>query len=157
MIKILLILLLLIIFVQDMKIRAVYWFMFPILLAFSFWIGIETNDLTNMGWNVLFFTFLMGFLTLYLSLKQGHLVNITKGYFSLGDMFFLVAIIPLLTFPLYLLFFTIGTLMTLVVHGVVVSFSKQSKTIPFAGYMALFLVAYLVFDNQINNLIIRLI
>lgn len=157
MIKILLILSLLIIFVQDVKLRAVYWFLFPIILALSFWIGLESNDLINMGWNVLFFTFSMGFLTLYVSIKQGHLINISKGYFSLGDMFFLIAIIPLLTFPLYLLFFTTGTLLTLVVHGVVASISKQSKTIPFAGYMALFLVAYLVFDNQINNLIIRLI
>ncbi len=157
MIKILLILLLLIIFVQDVKLRAVYWFLFPILMVFCLWIGFESNDIVNIGWSSLFFISSMSFLTLYVSIKQGHLVNISNGYFSLGDMLFLIAIIPLLTFPLYLLFFTTGTLLTLVVHGVVVSISKQNKTIPFAGYMALFLVAYLVFDNQINNLIIRLI
>lgn len=157
MIKILLILILLFIFFQDLKLRAVYWFLFPIVLALSVWVGLETSNLENMLWSFSFFIFSMGFLTLYLSLKQGKLINITKGFFSWGDILFLLAIIPLFSFHLYLMFFTLGTIGTLLIHAIVLLVSKGDKTIPFAGYMSLLLTSYLIFDTRINDFILQYI
>lgn len=148
---------LLFIFFQDIKLRAVYWFLFPIVLALSFWIGMENNNLENILFSLSFFIFAMGFLTLYMSIRQRKIINITKGFFSWGDILFLIAIIPLFSFHLYLLFFTLGTIMTLVVHGIVLIVSKGEKTIPFAGYMSVFLTSYLIFDTQINHFIIQYI
>ena len=157
MIKILLILVLLFIFFQDLKFRAVYWFLFPIVLALSVWVGLDLTNIENMLWSLSFFVFSMGFLTLYMSLRQGKLINITKGFFSWGDILFLLAIIPLFSFHLYLMFFTLGTIGTLLVHGIVLTVSKGEKTIPFAGYMSLFLTTYLIFDRDINQFILQYI
>lgn len=157
MVKIILIAVLLFIFVQDLKFRAVYWFLFPIVLGLSVWIGVETSNVENMLFSLGFFVFSMGSLTLYMSLKQKKLVNISKGYFSWGDMLFLLAIIPLFPFHIYLVFFTVGTITTLLVHGIVVSVSKGDATIPYAGYMALFLVVYLPFNLSVNRYILHFI
>ena len=157
MIKILLILVLLFIFFQDLKFRAVYWFLFPIVLVLSVWVGLDLTNVENMLWSLSFFLFSMGFLTLYMSFRQGKLINITKGFFSWGDILFLLAIIPLFSFHLYLMFFTLGTIGTLLVHGLVLTVSKGDKTIPFAGYMSLFLTTYLIFDTHINQFILQYI
>ena len=157
MIKILFILVLLFIFFQDLKFRAVYWFLFPIVLVLSVWVGLDLTNIENMLWSLSFFLFSMGFLTLYMSLRQGKLINITKGFFSWGDILFLLAIIPLFSFYLYLMFFTLGTIGTLLVHGIVLTVSKGEKTIPFAGYMSLFLTTYLIFDKHINQFILQYI
>jgi hypothetical protein len=156
-IKALLILTLLIIFLQDIKFRAVHWFLFPIVLALSIWVGLNFTDIENMFLSLSFFLFSMGFLTLYISLKHKKLTNITIGFFSWGDILLLLAIIPLFSFHLYLIFFTLGTIGTLLVHGIVLTVSKVDKTIPFAGYMSLFLTAYLIFDSNINQFILHYI
>lgn len=152
--KFLLIPVLLFIFFQDLKFRAVYWFLFPIVLGISIWIGWTTSNAENMLWSFFFFIFSMGGLTLYLSIKEGRLINISKGYFGLGDILFLIVIIPIFPFYMYLVFFTLGTIMSLLIHGIVLSIAKGNKTIPYAGYMSLFLIPYLVFNQAINQFIL---
>lgn len=155
--KFLLIPVLLFIFFQDLKFRAVYWFLFPIVLGLSIWIGLTTSNFENMMWSFFFFIFSMGGLTLYLSIKERRLINISKGYFGLGDILFLIVIIPIFPFHIYLVFFTLGTIMSLLIHGIVLSIAKGDKTIPYAGYMSLFLIPYLVFNNSINQFILHYI
>lgn len=155
--KFLLIPVLLFIFFQDLKFRAVYWFIFPIVLGLSIWIGLTTSNTENMLWSFFFFIFSMGGLTLYLSIKEGRFVNISKGYFGLGDILFLVTIIPIFPFHIYLVFFTIGTILSLLIHGIVLSIAKGDKTIPYAGYMSLLLIPYLAFNNLINHFILHYI
>lgn len=155
--KFILIPVLIFIFFQDMKFRAVYWFLFPLVLGLSFWIGTTTSNIENMLWSFCFFIFSMGGLTLYMSLKERKLINISKGYFSLGDMLFLLAIIPVFSFQMYLVFFTTGTILSLIIHGIVVFLIKGDKTIPYAGYMALLLIPYLLFNHSINSFILHCI
>jgi hypothetical protein len=45
-----------------------------------------------------------------------------------------------------MLFFTVGTLLTVIVHLLARLIVKQNETIPFAGYMALFTGLYLLFQ-----------
>jgi hypothetical protein len=122
---------------------------FPLLLIGSFWINeawLWIDVLSNVG-------FLVGSLlalTVYLTLKEGRLVNITKGYFSWGDILFLLALAPLFAFRGYLIFFTFGTCLTLLMH-IVASMIKRQKTIPYAGYMAIVGIGFLVFQEQIQN------
>ena len=136
-------------FYQDVRFRGIHWVVFPLLLIGSFWVNdawLWGDVLANVG-------FLVGSLlalTLYLSIKESRLVNITKGYFSWGDILFLIALAPLFAFRGYLIFFTFGTCITLLMH-IVASLIKRQKTIPYAGYMAIVGIGFLVFQEQIQN------
>lgn len=147
MFKTLLIILLLFIFFQDLKSRAVYWFLFPVLMALSF-VSVWKTLTTEWLYNLLFLALMMASLTIYVSLKEQKLVNITRGFFSWGDILFLLAITPLFPFHTYLLFFTAGTILALLIHLGAMQIRKQ-ETIPYAGYMALVLIPCIVWENQI--------
>ena len=153
MIKVLIILFLVLIFLQDLKFRAVYWFYFPILFALSFYEKMEVITVSEIGVNLFFLVVLLLGLTLYVSFKEKRFVNITKGFFSIGDILFLIAISPLFSLMNFVLFFTIGTFFTLLLHAVSMLFKFKNKTIPFAGYMSLLLVVYIVFESKVVNLI----
>jgi hypothetical protein len=134
------------------KYRAVHWLLFPLLLCVS--IGLKWNVISLNDWmlNTLLLIFLLGSLTLYLTFRKGKLINITNGFFSWGDILFLVAIIPLFETFNYLFFFTFGTMIVLLIH-VLAHILKPQPTIPYAGYMGLVTIAYLLAETQINELI----
>jgi len=144
----LLISILLILFFQDMRNRSVHWILFPLLLVFSVLIGKESSEYVQWSYSLLFLVVLLLSLTLYLSLKSGSLVNITDGFFSWGDILFLLAIIPLFDLSTYMLFFTFGTIATLLFHLLAHVFKAQ-KTVPYAGYMSVVCVFYVLFQQTI--------
>ena len=145
MLQILLVMLLMLIFLQDLKTRSVYWFLFPVLMALSF-IFAWRSITWAWAWNIGFLLLMMTVLTVYVSLKESRLVNITKGYFSWGDILFLLAVTPLFSLQLYVFFFTAGTVISLLIHLVSMRFHRQD-TIPYAGYMSLFLIPFIVFKD----------
>lgn len=142
-----LILLLLFIFFQDVLSRAVYWFLFPLLMVLCLAVNRDTLTLDWL-WNIVFLIFMMVMLSLYVGVKEKRLVNITNGYFSWGDVLFLLAVTPLFTFQLYVLFFTAGTILTLLIHVTAMIFRKQ-ETIPYAGYMSLALIPAILLKEPI--------
>ena len=147
MLKMLLIALLLFIFFQDLKSRAVYWFLFPVLMALAFAVSWKTLA-ADWYLNILFLLLIMAMLTIYISLRQGKITYITRGHFSWGDILFLLAVTPLFSLQSYIIFFTAGTILTLVMHLGVMAFRKQ-ETIPYAGYMSLVLSVCIGFKEQI--------
>jgi hypothetical protein len=148
MFKVILIIVLLVILFQDLKLRSVHWSLFPMVFVCAIFIGIENIEMMQWGFSLLFLVTLMLSLTLYLTIKTGKLVNITNGFFSWGDILFLLAIIPVFDVSSFMLFFTFGTLITLVFH-VIAHVIKAQKTIPYAGYMALVSVFYVLFEPTI--------
>jgi hypothetical protein len=150
MLKVALLLLLVAILYQDVKLRAVHWVFFPLLAAAALCV-----QKWPLYWPVLLFnfTFLAGMLlllTVYVSLRTGKLTDITQGYFSWGDILFLLAVIPLFPFTTYMLFFTCGTFLTLLIHLLVTQIKKQ-ETVPYAGYMALIALVYVCFEESIHR------
>ncbi len=92
--------------------------------------------------------------TLYFSFKNKSFVNPVDSMIGLGDILFFVAITPLFNLKSYILFFIVGMLFSLVIHIIVNAFKKQ-KTVPLAGYLALFLIGTVFFERVLNlNLII---
>jgi len=75
-------------------------------------------------------------LWLYLSLKQGQLINPLKNHIGLGDVLFFIAITPLFSLKNYMLFFITGMLLSLILSGL---FTKKNRMIPLAGILALYL------------------
>lgn len=133
---------------QDVRSRSIHWVLFPLLLSASILLNFEQLSPLIIGMNLIFLVTLMLGLTLYISLKNRQWTNITAGYFSWGDILFLVAVLPLFDFPSFILFFTVGTMITLVIHLIVLLFRKQNG-VPYAGYMAFLGIVYLVFQDQL--------
>lgn len=147
-----LIILFVVVLLQDIWFRGVYWFIFPAVLLFSLWLKYDQLSLDRILLNVTFLFVLLGSLTLYLSIKNQELVNITKGFFSWGDILFLLSIVPLFEPYVFVTFFTLGTILSLLIH-VLVSIIKSQKTVPYAGYMALVGIAFLLLEDRLTQMI----
>jgi hypothetical protein len=142
---------------QDVRNRQVWVILFPIICGLSLWYKWQTIQWEQVLWNLGFVLVCLLGLTLYLILKTKQLVLIWKGYFSWGDILFLVAITPLLWFPTYLVYFTLGTMLSLVIHTVIlITQKKATKSVPYAGYMSLVLIGYLFIESKIVQLITNL-
>ncbi|MFK7786541.1 MAG: hypothetical protein AB8B56_15580 [Crocinitomicaceae bacterium] len=139
-------------FYQDVRYRGIHWFVFPLVLAGALALNWNELNLIALAYNIGFVAFLLLGLTLYLSLKERKLVNITNGYFALGDILFLLALTPLFSIQWFVIFFTFGTIATLIFH-LIASMIKPQKTIPYAGYMAAVCIGYLAFHDQLHQLI----
>lgn len=148
---VILIIICVLIFWQDKRQRAVHWVLFLLLFITSLGIKWEETQFENLLFNVFLIIFLLGTLTLYLTFKNGKLINITHGYFSWGDILFLVAVIPLFETYSFIVFFTMGTLISLMFH-ITAQIFKPQPTVPFAGYMGLLTIGYLFFETRILDL-----
>lgn len=126
---------------QDLKYRSVHWLLLPMLFVsitfFRFPQGLQV-----IVFNGLFVVTLLFFLTLYVSLRNKKLTNLTRDYFGWGDILFLLAIIPVADNFEFMLLVISGTLFTLILTLVISRF-RQIGTVPYAGFFALFLLAYI--------------
>lgn len=141
-----------IIFWQDLRSRAIWWFLPPVLFAAFVLLRWEFLSLATIAYNAVFVTALIGFLVVYVRLRFGKLENPFQNYFGLGDYLFLLALTPLFPFRGFVWFFTAGTIAVLLVHLVVLLF-RNNRTIPYAGYFSLFTALYLVADTLSPSLL----
>lgn len=140
-----------IVLIQDVRHRGVYWILFPLVCFTGVWMRYNSISVIEILYNVAFIVLLMTSLTVYVSLRQGKLTNITKGFFSWGDILFLIAITPLFKPYSFILLFTVGTFLTLILHLIASMFSVQ-KTIPYAGYMSIACSLFLLIENNFQFL-----
>lgn len=137
---------------QDVKYRGVHWFVFPLLIVGTVLYRDGQMEWQQMGYNLAFVIVLLSSLTLYLTLKQGTLIVITQGYFSWGDILFLLALIPLFDVRTYMFYFIIGTIGSLLIHIAASRFQSQ-KSVPYAGYMSIFGSVFIAFQSPIHELL----
>ncbi len=149
---------LLFLFYQDLRYRAVYWLIFPVLVlllvAFTLTKSISGSFLLNSGLNLGFVFVQLLLLSLYFSIRNKRWVDITREYLGWGDVLFLICIAFYLSPLNYLLFYICSLLLVLLVSAA--SIWKRGAgeyKIPLAGLQAL-LFAVLVFTdwntNQLN-------
>lgn len=141
--------LLLLIFVQDMKFRAVTWIAFPILFLAALWHGLMLNNSLEQLWidfsfNMMFLLIQYGVLTLYFSLKHRQLVNITKAYLGLGDVLFLICCTVIFSPINFILFYLSSTVVVILIHFISALITKVNPKIPLAGFQALMLMLVLI-------------
>ena len=138
-IKIITVMLLLVIFYQDHKERLVSAFLFPlaaVFLGLLHYLQVEKmNFYTGVAGNLIFVSVLLLILFLYSKLKLK--MPFLNGSFGLGDLLFFYAIC--FAFPnfSFIVLFIFSIFFALAVHLFLRS-SAKSKTVPLAGYMALF-------------------
>lgn len=137
--KLLLLLIFGLIFFQDYKDRNVYWFLYPImgiLAGLLQWqITPLSSFLANSGFNLLFVCTLLLFCYLYtrIKLKKPFLQSVL----GLGDVLFFISITFSFSIVSFWVLFVFSLIFSLVLHWVL-QHKQTEKTVPLAGYMALF-------------------
>lgn len=127
------------IFYQDLRYRAIYWITFPVLWMLLFLDNMDGDVLNNSLYNLSFLLLQLFLLSLYFSLRNKKWVNITNGYLGWGDIVFLI-VIAFFMAPLNFFMFYLLSLMLIVLVMIILNFGhieKQYK-IPLAGVQALF-------------------
>ena len=130
-----------IILFQDLKNRSIWWFLPLLLFACCFAFRYDSIVLIQLSLNFLFLLILVGCLYAYIFLRHQK-TSLFKEFFGIGDALFLFAITPLFDLNLFIYFFTAATCGTLILH-LIASTIKAQKTIPYAGYMSLFVAIVL--------------
>ena len=134
--------------IQDLKHRTIHVVLPILIFVLSVLINNASKDLnfSDTLYNILFVIINIIGLTIYFSLKNRALVNPIDSYIGLGDILFFLALTPLFNLKSFILFFIFGLLFSLLVHVVFTRFIRM-KTIPLAGYLALFLIVNVGIKN----------
>jgi hypothetical protein len=150
--QILIVLILSAIFFQDLKSRSVYWFWFPLLMVLFIAAAyglhhkpmneILASSLTNMG----FILLQLLLVSLYFSIKNKRLINITKDLLGWGDVLFLLSIAFYLSLLNYILFYIFSLLAVLLLWLISLLFHKKHEQIPLAGLQAILFIVCLGMD-----------
>ncbi len=149
-IQLLILLCLLLIFVQDIISRAVYWMVFPVLIclfAIARYAQFHNlDDFISAGLiNIGFLLLQLIFITVYFSIKQKRLVNIADRLLGWGDILFLFSVAFYLSALNYILFY-IGSLAVVIIIWVIwqTAVNGKKKHIPLAGLQAMLFAMWLI-------------
>ncbi len=135
-----LVLTLIIAFYQDWKYRGITWVLFPVLAAITALLfAQQTLPVKWLLMNALFVLLVIGALFIYVGLKNRKFVNVFKTGFGIGDLLFLLAVVPLFAVENYILFFITGMFLSAVFH-LLISKGNTAARIPLAGYLAVYLI-----------------
>ncbi len=139
--KILLLGVFFLVFLQDYKERKVYWFLYPIIGFLVFFLQVEFVPirfaLINSGFNLGFVFSLLLVCYLYAKLKLHQ--SLLKEVFGLGDLLFFVFIAFSFSIISFQILFVFSLVFSLVLHLVIKNSETQTyKSVPLAGYMSLF-------------------
>ncbi len=143
--RVLLMILFVVVLIQDVKSRAINIFLLPAILLCALFIRYKETGLYFTSvylYNAIFLFVVFFVLSLYFSIRKKMLWNPFKDSMGIGDLLFFIAVIPLFDLHSYMYFFIIGLVFSMVVHLLVKSIkkSKDSTTVPLAGYLSLFLM-----------------
>lgn len=151
MLLILLIVSFIVVVYQDFTFRRIH-VVLPIVifcLAIAVTLKKDMFSVTNLYYSISFLVLNFAVITVYFSVKNKKLINPFKSHIGLGDLLFLLAVIPLFIFRTYILFFIFGMFFCLLLFF---TFNKKwkHKTIPLAGCLSLFIII-LFGINQISG------
>ena len=143
---------------QDFKYRGISWYLFVIaLILLMGQIFLSTGEIFDYRYfitgrllNLFFIVFNVLIVSLVLIPKNLSFKRLLNDYLGMGDILFFVFLALALPFPLFILFFLLSTLISLLMG---ISVFKRS-TIPLAGLQALLLIIIWWFDVEALNQVI---
>lgn len=156
--RIFILLLLLVIFAEDWKSRAVHWVLFPMLCLSLLALQYAEHRLTiAMGaialMNAGFVLAQLLLVTLYFSIKNRHLTRITDGLIGWGDILFLFSITVFFSLLNFLAFYLLSLVLILLGWTCIrLLVNTQDKAIPLAGLQALLFTGLLSCDWWLKDL-----
>lgn len=136
---------------QDLKSRAIHW-IFILLLSVSS--GLLTYlqgnlNLYNVGVSLTFVIVLFSVVFIFLYVKNGNGIRSMKESIGLGDVLYLLAIIPLFHFRNYILYIIAGMFASILIYALTQKVRKED-TVPLAGYLSMLLLPILIYQFYIN-------
>jgi hypothetical protein len=156
-VKILIALVLVLICVQDLKSRAVYWFLFPALAALFVALALQQLPvreviqavLLNLGFVAVQLLAVWG----WLSFKYKRPVRLTAGWLGWGDVLFLAVLACCFSLVNFIVFYVLGLLLILLGWpGVRRLMPGRAEHIPLAGLQALLLLVVLGYCWYYNGI-----
>ena len=137
--ELLLIGLLLLVFIQDMKFRAIHIALPVVISILGLYVFIENNfDKSILFYNGLFLVITLLGLYLYLSVKNRKLTNPFNSI-GKGDILFFVAIIPYFSTANYILYFITGMLFSILMFFII-KLKTRTNLVPLAGLLAFYMI-----------------
>lgn len=140
---------------QDFKYKAVYWWLFILLMIGlsvkqGIIIGIEPI-MHSFSINCLFLASQLLCLTAYISIRERRLVDIFKGHFGLGDLFFLIGASVYFSFLNFVVYYSLSLVVVILTTIAIGSVTKQTNPkIPLAGYQAIVLLFFIISSHFFN-------
>jgi hypothetical protein len=168
-IKITSIIISIIIFTEDMRSRSVHWFWFPMLAIVLIALRCDeaqaaSEIMATTAFNIAFLIIQMLLVTLYFSIKQQKLINITEGLLGWGDILFVLSIAFYFSFLNFIVFYVISLVVVLISWLTYIRLVKNEQHIPLAGLQSVLFTLLLIvgcFNRTINltndDLLIKLI
>ncbi len=131
---------LLLVVYQDLKMRRIHVLLPIITLILNIFLKWEYIEYWQVGLTILFLITNFLVITFYYSLKKRAWINPFDTLIGWGDVLFLIALAPLFSFRNYIVFFIMGTVFSLIFYVIIKSIYPIEKTIPFAGYLSIFII-----------------
>lgn len=143
---------------QDFRYRAVYWWLFPALLISNVWIQNLHNSfdfiLIQSSINFAFIGLQLLLLFIYLSIKNKKTTNFVNKGLGIGDILFWLAITPLFSLPLFVIYYSISLILCLII---IITFFRKNLheiKIPLAGIQSIQLVLFYFLTNHLKITVI---
>lgn len=134
---------LVVLFIQDIKYRLVHIGILVLLFIISivYWY-VNSLEIIPTLYSFTFITINLISLKLYtLMTKKEKTEDLIYGL-GLGDILFFIAIIPLFSTLNFILFFITGLLLSMLIH-LLVSLQNKNRLIPLAGYLSIYLIGFI--------------
>ena len=142
---------LLFVFLQDLKYRHIHVVLPLLIFSMSIYIFYQKQFITVkvVLVNIIFLLLTLTLLVLYMSIKNKAFLNPFANYFGIGDLLFFIAITPLFYTYNFILVFIFSMIFSALLQ---VTFGKlmKIKSVPLAGFSALFLLLVIVKDLLFN-------
>ncbi|MHC1705783.1 MAG: hypothetical protein AB9846_17915 [Tenuifilaceae bacterium] len=153
--KIILIVLLTILFVQDIRSRKVslYILIASFIVTVTLVFLVDRINLFDFGLNTLFILLQLIFLMFYLFVTGRKPSSLLKNYLGIGDILFWVIPAVYFQFLEFILFSLFCYIAIVIGYGILYAIKRKSITIPLAGFMALFLAIYFIVSWENNCMI----
>lgn len=142
---------LVVLFIQDIKYRLVHIGILVLLFIISivYWY-VNSLEIIPLLYNFTFITINLISLKLYtLMTKKEKTEDLIYGL-GLGDILFFIAITPLFSTLNYILFFITGLLLSMLIH-LLVSLQNKNRLIPLAGYLSIYLIGFIGWFKLTNK------
>lgn len=138
------------VFVADLRWRRIYFVQLVVLNLLSFaWFFSDAAHLLPLVLKACWVATQLLLLFVYVRLARGR--KFFSG-FGMGDLLFLVAIIPLFDFPGFVLYYISGLVFSLLAGFVFPPRHDGPKRIPLAGLLSLWMIPFLFWEKTISGL-----
>lgn len=141
---------------QDFKQREIAMFFIPILFIGFVYVAFQSNffdvALNNLIFNLSFVIVQLVISTIYISVKKNKVVNIVDTYIGAGDILFYVVIAAAFSPFNFIVFCSVGMILTILGVLLFNLFKQSSKELPLAGSMATMMMVLMIVNFCLPNM-----